>query len=311
MDNPLLNLPPLDALRGFVAVARRMSITQAANDLFLTQSAVSRQIQALEEYLGTPVFVRKHRSITLTETGERLMALASPWMDRLAEFTESVRHDGRVPPITITASFGVTALWVLPKLAAFQDANPNIDVRVAANNRILDLKQEGIDLAIRYARESDMPAGAIKLFGEKVVPIASKAVAERAFKNPQALLNEVLLEYDEPRARPWLRWSEWLTAAGLGDAKPKAYLHCNHYNQLVQLAVDGHGVALGRVALVLPMLADGRLVVMPTDQFRDSDYAYWLVEASPDSRPEVAIFKEWLIAEVQHTVDQMEKASFT
>lgn len=306
MDNPLLNLPPLDALRGFVAVARRMSITQAANDLCLTQSAVSRQILALEDYLGTPVFVRKHRAIALTEAGERLMVLASPWMDRLAEFTESIRNNRRARPITITASFGVTALWVLPRLAAFQDANPNIDVRVAANNRILDMKQEGIDLAIRYAREADVPSGALKLFGERVVPMASKAVAARAFKHPRALLNEVLLEYDEPRARPWLRWSEWLAAAGMADAKPKAYLHCNQYNQLVQLAVDGRGVALGRIALVLPMLADGRLVAMPTHKVEESDYAYWLVEATPDARPEVATFREWLISEVRHTVEQME-----
>lgn len=306
MDNPLLNLPPLDALRGFVAVARRMSITQAANDLCLTQSAVSRQILALEDYLGTPVFVRKHRAIALTEAGERLMVLASPWMDRLAEFTESIRNNRRARPITITASFGVTALWVLPRLAAFQDANPNIDVRVAANNRILDMKQEGIDLAIRYAREADVPSGALKLFGERVVPMASKAVAARAFKHPRALLNEVLLEYDEPRARPWLRWSEWLAAAGMADAKPKAYLHCNQYNQLVQLAVDGRGVALGRIALVLPMLADGHLVAMPTHKVEESDYAYWLVEATPDARPEVATFREWLISEVRHTVEQME-----
>lgn len=310
MDNPLLNLPPLDALRGFVAVARRLSITQAANDLCLTQSAVSRQILALEEYLGTPLLIRKHRAIALTEAGERLTALASPWMEQLAELTESIRNDGRVSPITITASFGVTALWLLPKLAAFQDANPNIDVRVAANNRILDLKQEGIDLAVRYAREVDMPAGAIRLFGEKVVPMASKAVAERACKSPQALLNEVLLEYDEPRTRPWLRWSDWLAAAGMEGAKPRAYLHCNQYNQLVQLAVEGHGVALGRVALVLPMLLDGRLVMMPTDKVRDSDYAYWLVESAPNARPEVAIFREWLIADVRHTVDQLKNLPF-
>src|SRR5690606_16830813 len=138
--------------------------------------------------------IRKHRAIALTEAGERLMALASPWMDRLAEFTGSLRNNGRARPVTITASFGVTALWALPRLAAFQDANPNIDVRVAANNRVLDLKQEGIDLAIRYARETDVASGTIKLFGERVVPMASKAVAARAFKSSHALLNEVLLE---------------------------------------------------------------------------------------------------------------------
>lgn len=310
MNNPLMNLPPLDALRGFVAVARRMSITQAANDLCLTQSAVSRQILALEEYLGTPVFVRKHRALALTEAGERLMALASPWMDRLAEFSESVRNNGRTRSMTITASFGVTALWLLPRLAAFQDANPNIDVRVTTTTRVLDLKQEGIDLAIRYARESDIPSGAIRLFGERVVPMASKAVAAQAFKHPHALLNEVLLEYDEPRARPWLRWSEWLAVAGIADAKPRAYLHCNQYNQLVQLAVEGRGVALGRVPLVLPMLADGRLVVMPIDRIGESDYAYWLVDAIPDARPEVGIFRDWLISEARNTVEQMENLRF-
>ncbi|WP_082584011.1 LysR substrate-binding domain-containing protein [Noviherbaspirillum sp. Root189] len=310
MNNPLLNLPPLDALRGFVAVARRLSITQAANDLCLTQSAVSRQIQALEEYLGTPVFVRKHRAIALTDAGERLMALASPWMDRLAAFTDSVRNNGHTRSITITASFGVTALWLLPKLAAFQDANPNIDVRVTATTRVLELKQEGIDLAIRYAREADVPSGAIRLFGERIIPIASKAVAAQAFKHPNALLNEVLLEYDEPRARPWLRWSEWLAASGMADAKPKAYLHCNQYNQLVQLAVDGRGIALGRVALILPMLADGRLVVMPIDKIGESDYAYWLVDAIPDAHPDVAKFRDWLISEARHTVEQMESLQF-
>jgi DNA-binding transcriptional LysR family regulator len=201
-------------------------------------------------------------------------------------------------------------LWLLPKLAVFQDANPNIDVRVTATTHVLDLKQEGIDLAIRYAREANVPSGAIRLFGERIVPIASKAVAVQAFKSPHALLNEVLLEYDEPRARPWLRWSEWLAVAGMADAKPKAYLHCNQYNQLVQLAVDGRGVALGRVPLVLPMLMDGRLVVVPINKIGESDYAYWLVDALPDARPEAAIFREWLISEARHTVGQMESLEF-
>jgi DNA-binding transcriptional LysR family regulator len=140
--------------------------------------------------------------------------------------------------------------------------------------------------------------------------MASKAVADRAFKDPNALLKEVLLEYDEPLARPWLRWSEWLAASGMAEAKPKAYLHCNQYNQLVQLAVDGHGIALGRLALVLPMLADGRLVAIPTNRIQESDYAYWLIEAQPAARPEVAIFREWLISEARHTIEQMESLWF-
>ncbi|MDQ2987631.1 MAG: LysR substrate-binding domain-containing protein [Pseudomonadota bacterium] len=294
----LLTLPPLDAIRGFVAVARRMSITLAAKDLCLTQSAVSRQIQSLEEHLGAPLLIRKHRAIALTTEGEQLLHLASPWLDRLSDFSESLKQRGRLRPVTITALISVTSLWLLPRLGAFQKAHPNIDVRMSANNRVMNLQREGIDLAIRYARAGDVPPGAVRLFGEKVLPVASKAVAARAFNHPAALLDEVLLEFDEG-ALPWLRWSDWLNAIGLPDAKPKAYLHLNQYDQVVQAAIDGHGVALGRMALVLPMLKDCRLVALADHGFGNSDYAYWLIDESASPRGEVLEFRNWLIKEVE------------
>jgi DNA-binding transcriptional LysR family regulator len=300
MHNQLLTLPPLDALRGFVAVARRMSITLAAQDLCLTQSAVSRQVQALEEHLGTPLFVRKHRAIALTDAGEQLFQLASPWLDRLADYAQTMKKHGRAQPVTITASIGVTSLWILPRLGAFQAAHPHIDVRVATNNRILDLKQEGIDFAIRYCQQSQAPHGAIRMFGEQVVPVANKAIAAKAFRKPEALLQQVLLELDE-RARPWLHWSEWLAAQGFPDAKPKAYLHFNQYDQVIQAAIEGHGVALGRIALVQPMLRDGRLVAQRNAQIGVSDYAYWLILADESPRSEVKIFRDWLMDEVRRT----------
>jgi DNA-binding transcriptional LysR family regulator len=298
MSSQLLSLPPLDALRGFVAVARRMSITLAAQDLCLTQSAVSRQIQALEQHLGTPLFVRKHRAIALTDAGEQLFYLASPWLERLADFADSVRHESRLRPVTVTASIGVTSLWILPRLGAFQASHPHIDVRVATNNRLLDLKREGIDLAIRYCPQAQAPDGAIRLFGEEIVPVANKAVAAKAFKSHAALMQQVLLELDE-RARPWLRWSDWLGARGFPDAKPKAYLHFNQYDQVIQAAIEGHGVALGRVALVRPMLNDGRLVVQPGVKFGMSNYAYWLIQASAEPRSEVKAFCDWMVREAQ------------
>jgi LysR family glycine cleavage system transcriptional activator len=301
----LLTLPPLDAIRGFVAVARRMSITLAAKDLCLTQSAVSRQVQSLEEHLGTPLLIRKHRAIALTAEGERLLELASPWLDRLSEYSESLRQGGSLRPVTITAPISATALWILPRLGAFQEAHPNIDVRVSANNRVINLKQESFDLAIRYARAGEVPVVAVRLFGEKVLPVASKKVAARAFKNPNALLDEVLLEFDEI-ARPWLQWSDWLTSTGVPHAKPKAYLHLNQYDQVIQAAIEGHGVALGRVALVLPMLKDGRLVALADNGFGNSDYAYWLIDESPSPRSEVREFRDWIIKEVQLGVAELE-----
>jgi LysR family glycine cleavage system transcriptional activator len=306
MPNQLLNLPPLDAIRGFVAVARRMSITLAAKDLCLTQSAVSRQIQSLEEHLGTPLLIRKHRAIELTQAGERLLHLASPWLDNLAEYSASLKDRDQMQPVTITTPMSVASLWILPRLGAFQDAHPHIDVRVSANNRVLSLKQEGIDLAFRYARKADVPANAIRLFGEKIVPMASKTVAARAFKNPKALMNEVLLELDE-RALPWMRWSNWLNAIGMPDAKPKAYVHFNQYGQLIHAAVAGNGVVLGRVPLVLPMLQDGRLVALSGTGLGDSDYVYWLIDESTTQRAEVQVFRDWVIKEVQGEADELER----
>lgn len=299
MSNPLLHLPPLDAIRGFVAVARRMSITLAAEDLCLTQSAVSRQIQSLEEHLGSKLLIRKHRAIALTPAGEQLLKLASPWLDQLAEFSAAQRQQLQSRPVTMTSAVSVTGLWILPMLGAFQAAHPNIDVRVSADNRMLDLKKEGLDMAIRYARAADVPAQAIRLFGEKIMPVACPAIAARAFGNPEGLLKEVLLELDE-RALPWLRWSDWLSATGLlsikPDAKPKAYLHLNQYDQVIHAALEGHGIALGRAALLQPMLKDGRLVALEDPRLGNSDYAYWLIVESTTPRAEVQVFREWIIA---------------
>ncbi|MES2039040.1 MAG: LysR substrate-binding domain-containing protein [Pseudomonadota bacterium] len=309
MSNPLLHLPPLDAIRGFVAVARRMSITVAAEDLCLTQSAVSRQIQSLEEHLGSKLLIRKHRAIALTPAGEQLLKLASPWLDQLAEFSGALRQQVQSRPVTMTSAVSVTGLWILPMLGAFQAAHPNIDVRVSADNRMLDLKKEGLDLAIRYARATDVPAHAIRLFGEKIMPVACPAIAARAFGSPEGLLKEVLLELDE-RALPWLRWSDWLTATGLknsnpdvepdgkpdgkSDGKPKAYLHLNQYDQVIHAALEGHGIALGRIALLQPMLKDGRLIALEDPRRGNSDYAYWLiVESAP--RADVQVFRDWIV----------------
>lgn len=298
----LLDLPPLDALRGFVAVARRMSITLAAQDLCLTQSALSRQVQALESHFGTPLLVRKHRAIALTEVGEQLFEMASPWLDRIGEFSEAVRGGARPQPVTITASIGVTSLWILPWLGAFQGAHPEIDVRVAAHNSVLDLSGEDIDLAIRYCRQAQAPAGAVRLFHEQVVPVAHPALAAKAFASDEALLQQVLLEWDE-RGRPWLRWSDWLGTKGLPHAKPRRFLHFNQYDQVIRAALDGHGVALGRLALVGPMLKDGRLVAHPGAATGVSDYAYWLVRAPGAGRAEVGILYDWILQRVRQGME--------
>lgn len=300
MRNPLLLIPPLDAVRGFVAVARRKSITLAAQDLCLTQSAVSRQVKLLETHLGTPLLARKHRSIELTDAGAQLFQLAGPWLDRLFEFSQSLAAGERPQPLTITASIGVTSLWLLPRLGSFQARYPTIDVRVAASNRILDIHQENIDLAIRYCTEASAPQDAIRLFGEEVAPVAHKDVAARAFQDRESLLDQVFLELDD-RARPWLRWSEWLSARGMGHVRPKAYLYFNQYDQVIQAAMEGHGVALGRLGLILPLVNDERLVAQQDGQLGISDFAYWLTQYDKSPRKEVQVFADWIVQQAQST----------
>jgi LysR family glycine cleavage system transcriptional activator len=191
----------------------------------------------------------------------------------------------------------------MPRLGAFQAAHPQIDIRLAASDRVVDLAQEGVDLAIRYSAATNVAANAVKLFDEVVVPVASPSVGARAFAHPDALAQHILLDFDV-RGRPWLHWSTWLKTQER-EQKPKGYLHFNQYDQVIQAAIEGHGVALGRLALVLPMLSDGRLVAQIERRMLVEGYGYWLIEASEQPRPEVAVFRDWLTEQVASTAQQL------
>ncbi|MTV38194.1 LysR substrate-binding domain-containing protein [Duganella radicis] len=293
MPNRLLDLPSLDLLRSFVAVGRRMSITLAAQDLCLTQSALSRQVQALEAALGYPLLVRGYRSIEFTGEGRRLFRSADAMLEQLGEVIDALRPGEGRQAVTINASIGVTALWLLPRLNAFQQAAPGVDVRVAASNRFADLEREQIDMAIRYCREEDAPAGALRLFDEALVAVAHPSLGVQAIE--QQLREQTLLEFDDA-SRPWLQWPAWLRAAGAGRGKPRSVLRFNQYDQVVQAALAGQGVALGRLPLVRDLLAQGRLALASKQPAAASDYAYWLHTRAALS-PNARIVRDWIIAQ--------------
>jgi DNA-binding transcriptional LysR family regulator len=293
MAVPLVRLASLDLLRGFVAVGRRMSITLAAQDLCLTQSAVSRQIGALEEVLGLSLFHRGYRSIAFTPEGERLFRTADSAIQQLQEALEALAHGAARQPVTITASIGVAALWLLPRLGALQQRHPDIDLRVAATDKVLDLRAEGIDLAIRYASARSATPASIRLFEEEIVPVAHPSLRVTRL-DAATLARHSLIEFDGPR-RPLLRWADHLDALGLADAKPRGVLRFNQYDQVVQAALAGRGLALGRRALVEPMLADGRLAVIgKKNAGRVSGYAYFLDQAEDTPRDDVRAVIEWI-----------------
>jgi DNA-binding transcriptional LysR family regulator len=257
---------------------------------------VSRQIAALEETLGLSLFHRGYRSIAFTPEGERLFRTADSAVQQLQEALEALTQGAARQPVTITASIGVAALWLLPRLGALQQRHPDIDLRVAATDKVLDLRAEGIDLAIRYASARSASPASIRLFDEAIVPVAHPSL-RIAKLDATTLARHVLLEFDGPR-RPMLRWADHLGALGLADARPRGVLRFNQYDQVVQAALAGRGLALGRHALVEPMLADGRLATIGKNgASRASGYAYFLDQADDVPRNDVRAVIDWICEE--------------
>jgi LysR family glycine cleavage system transcriptional activator len=309
MPNRLIDLPALDLLRSFVAVGRRMSITLAAQDLCIVQSAVSRQVQALETALGCRLFVRSYRSIEFTPEGRHLFRSADPMLEQLGVVVGSLKAPSERTCITITATIGVTALWLLPRLRSFQRSAPDIDVRVAATNRVTDLEREGMDLALRFCPDALAPAGATRLFGEVLVPVAHPSLGVSAIEKASQLRQHVLIDYDDS-SRPWLQWKHWFHEAGHKGSLPKVgRLLFNQYDQVVQAALAGQGVALGRLALVSGLLAEGQLVLATAKPPVATDHGYWMLARRGAQGPALSAVQDWILAEAalcQTAMDHVE-----
>lgn len=298
MSQPLVRLPSLDLIKGFVAVGRRMSITQAADDLCLTQSAISKQIRTLEDILGVPLFVRGFRSVAFTEQGQLLFQIADGSIQQLQNVIGLVSAPRR-KPVTVTTSTSVASLWMLPRLGEFLSVHPEIDVRFSATNSVLELGED-VDLAIRYCSEKQAPLGATKLFGETIAPVASPSLGIHSFKSLETLQSATLLEFDV-QGRPWLHWSDWLAARGWSTAGARAVVHFNQYEQMIQAALAGQGLALGRLELLQPYLQDGQLQVLDTlpRPHTGSANSFWLIRADSSPREEVQRVAEWILSIAQ------------
>ena len=302
-DAPVSRLPSLDLLKGFDAAARHLSFTRGAEDLFLTQSALSRQIQTLEEQLGVALFERRHRELRLTDAGQILHISAKNVLDELSHAVAKIRREQSTQPLTVSTNQPFAAMWLIPRLSQFRELHPDVDVFISADNRIVDLERERIDLAVRYCTEAMAPPGSPRLFGERLVPVCSPSLAadrERPLKRPEDLARHTLLHIDDERGRfPWLNWSVWLAAIGIRDLKPAGSLRFNHFDQVMQAALGGQGVALGRVPLIDSLLRQRRLVAPFRDKYATSR-AYYVVTANQASiRPAAQAFIEWLCEEAR------------
>jgi DNA-binding transcriptional LysR family regulator len=292
-------LPPLDLLVAFEAAARHLSFTRAAVERYVTQSAVSRQIKALEENLGVALFRRRHRSLELTEEGTALLKACTSAFDTLRAAIMQLRGPPRAQKLTVTTTPGFASLWLIPRLPAFTARHPGVNVHIDAAFARRDLEAEGIDIAVRY--DAVGRAEGRRLFGEAIVPVCSpKLLADRSrpLVVPRDLRRHTLLSLSDPMRRPVpVDWPIWLEVMRLPDLEPAATLVFSDYDDAIHAALDGHGVALGRRPLVDALLASKRLV-MPFAEVQPSTRAFFLlVNAERRADAAVRAFAEWLVEE--------------
>jgi DNA-binding transcriptional LysR family regulator len=300
IHNEHWQLPPLELLPAFEAAARLLSFTKAAEELSLTQSAVSRQIQALEENLGTRLFERRTRALLLTDNGQRYYQVVQELLRDLDDSTQKLRGVAAARTVTVTTTPGFASLWLIPRLNGYLQTHPGVDVRISATYDTVNLEQAGLDLAIRYAPDEEM-AGERTLFEEAVIPVCSPALAAdpaRPLREPADLHAHVLLHSDDAKYS-WMEWNLWLHVHGLREFKPAGMLQFNQYDQLIQAAVNGQGVALGRLPLIKRMLRDKQLVT-PFKKSVVSSRGYFLVRsARAAGKKDVAEFEAWLLDETK------------
>ena len=272
MRNRQYDLPPLDQLEAFEAAARHLSFTRAGNELALTQSAVSRQVAALEAFYGVPLFQRLHRALRLSDEGQLLQRTVVEVLQQLHQASALLRGEARLKTVVVTTTAGFAGLWLIPRLAGFTASRPDVDVRISASNAVVNLNRDGVDVAIRYHTQEGAGAEGVRLFGEVVLPVCSPRLRRdvaRPLKQPEDLRHHCLLHMDTGPGSQLLEWPPWLRAMKLEGLKPaERVLHFSMYDQMIQAAVNGQGVALGRLPLLNDLLAQRKSLAGAVQQER-------------------------------------------
>jgi LysR family glycine cleavage system transcriptional activator len=281
-------LPPLNALKAFEAAACHLSFTRAADELHVTQGAVSRHVKQLEDHLGLALFRRLHRSLELTEEGRRLQAACSDAFAGLAGAVEGLTAGNGELRLKVPPTFAIR--WLIRRLGDFEAAHPHIRVRLSTANPSVDFSPEEYDAAIVYGRNDQRDRRMDLVMEERLTAVAPPALAGR-LKTPADLKRHILLHPTTD-----LRdWKAWLSLAGLPDPSRFRDQVFDTEDFAIQAAAAGRGVAIANLALVEEDLAAGRLVAPFPELAADSGYHYYLT-CLPEraSLPKIAAFRDWL-----------------
>lgn len=295
-------LPPMAALNTFVAAARLGSFSRAGAQVGLTQSAVSKQIAILEDWLQTPLFERRGRRITLNAAGAAYAEQIRPALNRIRAATEQAlrRGEGRELSIATLPSFGMR--WLAPRLPDLTERNPGMTVNFALRSFPFDLRDEGFDAAIHFGKPDWPDASHQFLFREETVVVASPDwLAAHSVKSPHDLVGLPLL-FQSSRQTAWARW---FAQCGVTDTPPLKGATFEQFLMLAQAAASGLGAALIPRFLIDPELRSGTLV-MPFPQVLTSDDAYYLVRRTDwEDDPALKAFSEWICAQATRPVETM------
>lgn len=297
-------LPPLNALRVFESAARHLSFTRAAEELNVTQAAVSHQIKTLEDRLGLSLFRRLNRSLLLTDEGQTLAPAVGEALGIITSAVDRLHRHDQSGSLTITTMDSFASIWMVPRMSGFRKRHPDIDVRILTSDTIVDMVRDNVDLAIRFGH-GDYPGLHVEwLMDETVSPVCAPDIITKQtpLSKPEDLRHHTLLHDDHH-----VSWEDWCERIGVKGFDATRGISYQHSNLVLQAAIQGDGVALARSVLTADDLAAGRLV-KPFDISLPSNFSYYL--ACPEAnfrRPKVKAFRDWLLEEVAASVSLIEK----
>jgi LysR family transcriptional regulator, glycine cleavage system transcriptional activator len=292
-------LPQLNALKAFEAAARHVSFTRAAEELCVTQGAVSHQVKALESELGVKLFNRERQRLIITDAGQEYLAVVRDALDRIAMGTERLVQRQSSGTLTVSTSPDFAAKWMVHRLGRFAEAHPGIDLRVSATMHHVDFAREDVDIAVRHGDGHWPGLHVTRLCTEHLFAVCGPNLAPR-LNEPSDVLKLPLLHLDDRTA-----WSAWLDAAGVLSADAIHGPVLNRASMLIDAAVDGHGIALARTTLAADLI-NGRLV-RPFAIALPLSKSYWIVSPKATAGlPKLVAFRDWLQAEASEDTRRLE-----
>lgn len=296
-------LPPLNALKAFEAAARNLSFTRAADELFVTQAAVSHQVKALEEFLGVKLFLRRNRALLLTAEGQTYYLELKEIFNHILQATERLKNASSRGQLTISLPPSFAILWFVPRLSRFRDSYPDIDVRIRAVDEVDGSLTEDVDVAIYYGAGKWPGLKAFKLHNEYLLPVCSPLLlnGKKPLREPRDLLNHTLL-HDETRNA----WKDWFRLVGIDKNKGDNGPIFSHSNLALKAAVYGQGIALANNVLVKQEIEAGHLIQLFNEVLPRTKSFYLVCRESQAEVGKIATFRNWLLSVVEEEEDSYE-----